>query len=595
MMNGENDTLERAFHLHEAGMFEESLALCQERGDPAYDILAAENLASLGRLSEAKAAYLDLIRSVPGSARLHRGLARVLELQGDASAFREYMVAVRLDPGDRPALTRYAALLTERGDHRAAIPVLKILLRQRKDLAALPPLIASLIAIGEGEEAIALYNQYGSGDDHLHLYIEALIACGRYEDAADLAGKRWVGDNDSLLRRLWLSSLSKIRPDEAYTGYLKAIEDGGDPELIFEAALLAKQLGYVDKAGDLLQQLLADAYDPIYHLAFCDLLARSGSMERASEEFSRLVSSQLGTLEDPDSLILIIRKYIWFLLSRMPEKEAVKQVNELLAPHPAWFCLIPLGEMYEQLGDHVAARDACYRGYRSDYIRGGLAYAAYLARVGDERESEKVMLYILSHLSKVQDLEMVAGAIVHGEEKLYRKRRISSSLQQRLLKELPSLSAEGREILAVTSLYAASGAVDEGDYQACKEHCLTGLDVMPCYPSSIRIEDFIPLLGFAKEHALTEDPVMLRRGGEEKEEEIPLAALLHLDEREEKAVDFIRKHTETHEMELRTLLGTRRVAGIINGIIRKAGDAGLSIIERRGMSEHGEVYAWIGT
>jgi len=318
-------------------------------------------------------------------------------------------------------------------------------------------------------------------------------------------------------------------------------------------------------------------------------------MERASGEFSGLVSSQLGTLDDPESLVLIIRKYIRFLLSRMPEGEVVKRVANLLAPHPAWFCLIPLGEMYEQLGDHASARDACYRGYRSDYIRGGLAYAAYLARAGDEREAEKVMLYILSHLSKVQDLEMVAGAIVHGEEKLYRKRRICSSLQERLLKALPSLSADGREILAVTSLYAASGALDEGDYQACKEHCLTGLDVMPCYPSSIRIEDFIPLLSFAKEHALTEDPVMLRRDEGEKMKEISLPALLHLDEREEKAVDFIRKHKETHEMELRTLLGTRRVAGIINGIIRKAGDAGLSIIERRGMSEHGEVYAWIGT
>lgn len=592
-MSGEIDTLERAFHLHEAGMFEESLALCQGRSDPAYDILAAENLASLGRLDEAKAAYSDLIRSVPGSARLHRGLGRVLELQGDASAFREYMAAVRLDPGDRHALTRYAALLTERGDHRAAIPVLKTLLRQRKDLSALHPLITSLIAIGEGEEAIAVCTQYGSCEDDHHLSIRALIACRRYEEAAELAGKGSAVD--PLLRRLWLSSLAKIRPGEAYTRYREVLDGIRDPELAFEAALLAKQLGYLDEAGNLLQQLLADSYDPIYHLTFCDLLVREGSMEQASEEFSRLVSSQLGALEDPESLILILRKYIRFLLSWKPEKEVVKLVSDLLAPHPTWFCLIPLGEMYEQLGDHVAARDAWYRGYRSDYIRGGLAYAAYLVRAGDERESEKVMLYILSHLSKVQDLEMVAGAIVHGEEKLYRKKRISSSLQQRLLKDLPSLSADGREILAVTSLYAASGALDGGDYQACKEHCLTGLDVMPCYPSSIRIEDFIPLLSFAKEHALTEDPVMLRTGGEEKEEEVSLAALLNLDEREEQVVDFIRTHTETNEMELRTLLGTRRVAGIINGIIRKAGDAGLSIIERRGMSEHGEVYAWIGT
>jgi hypothetical protein len=46
-------------------------------------------------------------------------------------------------------------------------------------------------------------------------------------------------------------------------------------------------------------------------------------------------------------------------------------------------------------------------------------------------------------------------------------------------------------------------------------------------------------------------------------------------------------------MELRSLLGTRRVAGIINEIIRKAGEEGISIIEKRGISENGEIYAWV--
>jgi hypothetical protein len=171
--------------------------------------------------------------------------------------------------------------------------------------------------------------------------------------------------------------------------------------------------------------------------------------------------------------------------------------------------------------------------------------------------------------------------------------KITHALIDRLMDMIPDLTANGREILAVASLYAASDALDRRDYQACKEHCLTGLDMMPCYPSSIRIGDFVPLLSQAKDHALSERPVIQRMQVDAVSEEIPIAERLMLTEKEEKALAFIREHAEAHEMELRSLLGTRRVAGIINEIIRKAGEEGISIIEKRGISENGEIYAWI--
>jgi hypothetical protein len=47
-------------------------------------------------------------------------------------------------------------------------------------------------------------------------------------------------------------------------------------------------------------------------------------------------------------------------------------------------------------------------------------------------------------------------------------------------------------------------------------------------------------------------------------------------------------------MDLRRLLETRRVAGMVNMLIRKAKARGIMIIEKKGMSTEGEDYDYCG-
>jgi hypothetical protein len=70
---------------------------------------------------------------------------------------------------------------------------------------------------------------------------------------------------------------------------------------------------------------------------------------------------------------------------------------------------------------------------------------------------------------------------------------------------------------------------------------------------------------------------------------------LGLSEQEQKIVEFLRSHRKASEIELRKLLGTRRVVGIVNQLIQKAALQGVSIIEKKGVGEDGEVYEYTGT
>jgi hypothetical protein len=68
---------------------------------------------------------------------------------------------------------------------------------------------------------------------------------------------------------------------------------------------------------------------------------------------------------------------------------------------------------------------------------------------------------------------------------------------------------------------------------------------------------------------------------------------LDLDEKERKILEFLRDHRQASEMDLRTLLGSRRVVGIVNRIIQKAASQGMRVIEKKGISEQGEIYEYV--
>ena len=77
-------------------------------------------------------------------------------------------------------------------------------------------------------------------------------------------------------------------------------------------------------------------------------------------------------------------------------------------------------------------------------------------------------------------------------------------------------------------------------------------------------------------------------------EPAPVANLLDLDEREQQVIAFLKEHREATEMDLRSVLNTRRVTGIVNGILTKAAEKGVKIIEKRGVGDRGEIYGYTG-
>ena len=91
------------------------------------------------------------------------------------------------------------------------------------------------------------------------------------------------------------------------------------------------------------------------------------------------------------------------------------------------------------------------------------------------------------------------------------------------------------------------------------------------------------------------DLVIVETPVEEEEPETRSYDLSFLDQRESAVFCFLKEHREATEMDLRAVLDTRRVAGIVNSLLAKLAEHGMSQIEKRGVGERGEVYGYVGT
>ncbi len=129
--------------------------------------------------------------------------------------------------------------------------------------------------------------------------------------------------------------------------------------------------------------------------------------------------------------------------------------------------------------DAVEARSWYYRAYRADFLAGGLDYAKFLLAHGEERECEKVMLYILSNVKKSTDIGRVAAVILDEQGKMFRLKRLMEHLIKKLEERKMTLNSDGLELLSIAFFIAATQAQEEMDYAACKYYCLCGMDVMP--------------------------------------------------------------------------------------------------------------------
>jgi Flp pilus assembly protein TadD len=591
-----------AFRLFEDGRYLESLRICQaliEGGkDPAIEVLAATNLFSTGRLEDAEVSFRDLARKMPDSSYVHSYLAKVLEASGDEGAIAEYATAVHLDPTNQDALRSYAGYLLGHSDYRGALRVLRRLVQIGKKPDDVRKLMRALIEVGEADEAVATHAVLGEGVQKTHEYIDALARTRNFRAAAEAAHAIYRQTKDPAVLRKYLDALSRYDAPASLDAYAAHLSDSPDNDILFDYILLQKSNGNVGAALAAVRNLLAVSVDPLHRLCECDLLAETGQDAKAMAAYEHLIRDEVGTRNDPGQLRVIISRYRQFLRKHPDPLAAQQRFLEIVSQDINGACLLETARFYQELGNPGEARSWYYRAYRADFLAGGLEYARFLSEQGDDRECEKVMLYILANTKKASDLTRVARAIVDEKGRMFRFRRLMEQLMKRLEERRSTLSSDGLELLAMTFFITATNALEEMDYAGCKYLCLSGMDILPTPPRALKLEDFLQLVRACKERSVTDRPIMNAPPARKADVIPPSQAIidqLGLTEPEGKIVGFLRVHRKATEMDLRKVLGTRRVVGIVNILIRKASTQGISLVEKKGVGEEGEIYEYTGT
>jgi tetratricopeptide (TPR) repeat protein len=592
-----------AFRLFEDGRYLESLQVCTivlEGGkDSAVEVLAATNLFSAGKLEDAEVFFRDLTLKMPDSSYVHSYLGKVLEARKDEGAIAEFATAVHLDPTNQDALRSYAGYLISHKDYRGALPVLRRLVQLGKKPGDVQNLMRALIEIGEPEEALVTYTVLGGDAAKTHEYLDALIKTGKFQAAAESAYTLYRTTRDPTIQRKYLDTLSRYDMQASLDAYASHVKENPDADILFDYILLLKANGDYATALAAVKTLLEHAADPEYRLAECELLANLGHEKKALAAYENLIRDELGSKNDLAVLILIISKYRQYLTAHVPMEEARRRFLTVVSKDVNVASLLETARFYEEAGNVNEARSWYYRAYRADFLTGGLDYAQFLSVQGEERECEKVMLYILSNVKKNADIGHVAAVILDRRRGMYRLKRLMEQLIKKLEERRQTLNSEGRELLAIAFFITATNAQEEMDYAGCKYYCLCGVDVMPVHSRAIRLEDYLQLIRACKERTIADRPLM--NVPQTKKRTVSVAPVtiitdqLGLSEQEQKIVEFLRSHRKASEMDLRKLLGTRRVVGIVNQLIQKATLQGVAIIEKKGVGEDGEVYEYTGT
>jgi len=597
------DRKKEAFRLFEDGKYQESLQLCtlvlDEEKDPAVEVLAATNLYTTGRLEDAEVFFRDLVLRMPGSSYVHSYLAKVLEARGDDGAIAEYATAVHLDPTNQDALRSYAEYLLSHEDFRSALPVFRLLTRLTKKPGDIRHLMRALIETGRADEAVSAHALHGSDTGKTPEYVDALARTGNHQAAADAAYRIWRETQDPAMLRKYLDALSRHDLPVSLAAYEAHLQGDPDSMILSDYALLLNANGENQRALEVAGTLVSRDPSPMHYLLECDLLASGTGSAKAMEAYERLIREELRTKNDMDFLALAAGRYRRFLVATLPAGQALQRFLDVVSRDVNVVSLLETARLYAALGNPAEARAWYYRAYRADFLNGGPEYAVFLASQGEDRECEKVMLYVLSNARKSADLIRIASVIVDEKTGMRQLRRLMDQLIHRLDDRRATLGSAGLELLAVAYWLAAADALEEADYAGCKYWCLCGMDVLPAQTRAIHLDDFLRIIRDCKDRSIADRPVIREQPVHRRHAPVPaekaFADQLGLSPEEEKIVAFLRSHRKASEMDLRKLLGTRRVVGIVNRLVQKAASQGLSVLEKKGFGEDGEVYEYTGT
>jgi tetratricopeptide (TPR) repeat protein len=591
------------FQLFEEGKYEESYKICvallSEAQEPQVEVLAATNLFYLGRLEEAELHFRDLARKMPDSSHVHGFLGKVLQKKGDESAIAEFSTAVHLDPDNEDALRNYAKCLIGAKDYRRSLPAQRRLVQRSRREDDCRDLVATLVKVGEGTEALELYQKFPSLRTTADpLYIDALITAGEFSKAGEAAQTEYQRSGNREFLRKYLFVLSRYNVGEALSGYRDACMMNADPNIAQDYINLLVSGNHYDSALGICRALTGTNKDTgiSIRLIECRMLSALGKKVEAKAAFETIIRSGIGSTGTDAVLRDVLPLYRDFLLTYYPRNETLKTFIEMVSSGVNPVCLYETGNLYEQLGDITEARGWYYRAYRSDYLSGGLEYARFLARHNEWRECEKVLLYVLSNVRRTIDIVRIAQ-VTTGDNLIHHTPRLLFRLIERLEEHRDNLPADGLEFLAVAYLVAGTNAIGEGDYAVCKRYCLQGLDILPAYSTCIATDDFVAVLGRCKERAIVDLQVMddARSTAGITLKEMPQVRISGLEPQEEQILEFLKLHRRASEADLRKLLGTRRVAGIMNRLVAKCVAQGARVITKKGSGEQGENYEYTGT
>ncbi len=313
--------------------------------------------------------------------------------------------------------------------------------------------------------------------------------------------------NPAMLR-MYLALLSRYDTTAANALYASHTSTCADCDILLDYVLLLKSGGHPARALAEAELLISRSRDPLYLLVHADLLGAQGKTDEALAAYEQLIRTELESKNDMETIGLVIGKYRRFLMVQLPAPAATKRFLSIVSCDLNVVSLLETGRLYEDLANDAEARAWYYRAFRTDYLAGGLAYARFLSERGEDRESEKVMLYILSNVRKGEDLVHVASVILDELGGMFRMKRLLEQLVKRLEGQRTTLDSRGLELLAMAFFITASNALEETDYAGCKYSCLCGMDVMPAITTVIQPEDFLRLLRTCKERAVADRPVM---------------------------------------------------------------------------------------
>ena len=598
-----------AFLLFEDGRYIESDQLCtillKSGTDSAIDVLAATNLYYMGKFEEAEVFFKDLAQKMPDSSYVHSYLAKIFEARGDEGAIAEYATAVHQDPSNQDALRSYAEYLLAHKDYRAALPVFKQLVQLGRKNADVRHLMQVLLGIGEAAEALATHEVLGGGTAPGLEYVDALVTTGNFPAAAELAYRIYKETRDPVVLRKYLFALSCYDVPASLDAYASQIEPDTDAVILFDYVLLLHAEGKLEDALATARALVERSHLPAYRLLVCDLLAAAAGASAgegradALTAYEYLIRDEIATKNDLEQLRTIIGQYRQHLTAWVPLDEAIPRFLGIVSQDVNVASLLETALLYEEAGNAAEARSWYYRAYRSDFLNGGLTYAQFLDAHGEWRECEKVMLYILLNVKKSIDLNRVAAVIVDKHGTMHQLRRLMEQLLAKLETRRATLNTEDLELLSTTYFIAGTNAHEEQNYARCKYYCLSGMDVMPAHTRAIHLEDFLALFRACKEKSVTDRPIMnlpvTKKRALAAQPAQVITDQLGLTEQEAKILEFIRLHRMATEMELRKVLGTRRVVGIVNRLIQKGTAQGWLLIAKKGVGEEGEAYEYTGT